>query len=130
MYQTVSNSFTVEQVFLRCSRDAIQVPRIENRVFWVRENYRRVLKIRQNRVPTDPYQVPNNVLKKTAVECRLLDVRTVPNCISLKAGVDRHQRYSYFWLSYTIFSCDTWSMVNKSTAVKRKKSICSSKKFL
>jgi len=38
--------------FLRRFRDPIRVPRI-------RENYHRVPKIRDNRVPTDPYRVPN-----------------------------------------------------------------------
>jgi len=39
------------QGFLRCFRDPIRVPRIENRVTRIRENYHRVPRIRQNRVP-------------------------------------------------------------------------------
>ena len=45
------------RVFLRRFRDPIRVPRI-------RENYHRVPSIRENRVPTDPYRVPNIFLKK------------------------------------------------------------------
>jgi len=37
-------------VFLRRFRDPIWVPRISNRVPRIRENYHRVLKIRENRV--------------------------------------------------------------------------------
>ena len=48
------------QVFLRRFRDPIRVPRI-------RENYHRVPKIWENRVPTDPYRVPNIFLKKTLI---------------------------------------------------------------
>jgi len=39
------------QVFLRRFRDPIWVPRISNRVPRIRENYHRVTKIRENRVP-------------------------------------------------------------------------------
>jgi len=39
------------QVFLRCFRDPIRVPRIENRVHRISENYHRVPKIRENLVP-------------------------------------------------------------------------------
>jgi len=38
-------------VFLRCFRDPIRVPRIENRVPRIRESYHRVRRIRENRVP-------------------------------------------------------------------------------
>jgi len=37
--------------FLRCFRDLIQVPRIENRVPRIREIHRRVPRIRKKRVP-------------------------------------------------------------------------------
>jgi len=37
--------------FLRCFRDLIRVPRIENRVPRIRENYHQVPRIRENRVP-------------------------------------------------------------------------------
>ena len=37
--------------FLRCFRDPIRVPRIENRVTRNGENYHQVLRIRENRVP-------------------------------------------------------------------------------
>jgi len=37
--------------FLRCFRDPIRVPRIENRVPSIIENYQRVHQIRENRVP-------------------------------------------------------------------------------
>ena len=40
-----------KQVFSRCFRGPIRVPRIENRVPWIRENYHRVPRIRENRVP-------------------------------------------------------------------------------
>jgi len=43
--------FHVFQVFLRRFRDPIRVPRIENRVSRSRENYHRVARIRENRVP-------------------------------------------------------------------------------
>jgi len=39
------------QGFLRRFRDPIRVPRISNRVPTIRENYHRVPKIRENRVP-------------------------------------------------------------------------------
>jgi len=50
--------------FLRCFRDPIRVPRIENRVPRIRENFHRVPRIKKNRVPTRPYRVPNSLLKK------------------------------------------------------------------
>jgi len=37
--------------FLRCFRDPDRVPRIENRVPRISENYHRVPRIRENRVP-------------------------------------------------------------------------------
>ena len=37
--------------FLRCFRDPIQVPRFENRVPRIRENYHLVPRTRENRVP-------------------------------------------------------------------------------
>jgi len=44
--------------FLRCFRDLIQVPIIENRVPRIRENYYRVARIRENWVvPTGPHWV-------------------------------------------------------------------------
>jgi len=39
------------QFFLRCFRDPIQVPRIDNRVPRIRENHHRVHRIKENRVP-------------------------------------------------------------------------------
>ena len=50
--------------FLRCFRDPNRVPRIENWIPRIKENYQRVSKIRENRVPTGPYRVPNIFLKK------------------------------------------------------------------
>jgi len=41
----------ITRVFLRHFRDPIRVPRISNRVLRIRENYHRVPKIRENRVP-------------------------------------------------------------------------------
>ena len=41
----------VEQVFSRRFRDPIQIPRISSRVPRISENYYRVPKIRENRVP-------------------------------------------------------------------------------
>ena len=38
------------QGFLRCFRNTIRVPRIENRVPRIRENYHRVPRMRENRV--------------------------------------------------------------------------------
>jgi len=55
---------TNRQGFLRCCRYPIRVPRIENRVPGMRENYHRVPRIKENRVPTGPYRVPNIFLKK------------------------------------------------------------------
>jgi len=52
------------RVFLRRFRDPTRVPRISNRVPRIRENYHRVNKIRENRVPTNPNRVPNIFLKK------------------------------------------------------------------
>jgi len=46
------------QGFLRYFRDPIRVRSI-------RENYHRVPRIRENRVPTGPYWVPNIFLKNT-----------------------------------------------------------------
>jgi len=43
--------YDYKQGFLRCFRDPIRVPRIENRVPRIKENYHRVPKIRENRVP-------------------------------------------------------------------------------
>jgi len=48
------------RVFLRCFRDPIWVPRIENRVPRIRENYDRVPRI----IETNLYRVPNISLKK------------------------------------------------------------------
>jgi len=42
---------TICRVFLRCFRDPIRVPRIENRVPRIRENYHWVPGIKENRVP-------------------------------------------------------------------------------
>jgi len=52
-----TKKFHLVKVFLRRFRDPVWVPRI-------RENYHRVPKISENRVPTDPYRVPNIFLKK------------------------------------------------------------------
>jgi len=56
--------FIPQPGFLRRFRDPIRIPRISNRVPRHRKNYDQVHKIRENRVPTDPYQVPNIFLKK------------------------------------------------------------------
>jgi len=40
------------QVFLRCFRDLIRIPRIKNWVPRIRENYHRVPRIKENWVPT------------------------------------------------------------------------------
>jgi len=53
------------QGFLRCCRNPIRVPRIENGVARIRENNHQVPRIRENRVPTGPYRVPNIFPKKT-----------------------------------------------------------------
>jgi len=45
-------------------KDPIRIPRIENRVPRIRENYHRVSRIRENRVPTGPHRVLNIFLKK------------------------------------------------------------------
>jgi len=50
--------------FLKCFRDRIQVPRIENRVPRIRENYHPIPRISENLVPTSPYRVPNIFLNK------------------------------------------------------------------
>jgi len=54
----------IQVVFLRCFRDPIQFPRIEDRVPRISENYHWVPRIKENRVPTGPYEVPNIFLKK------------------------------------------------------------------
>jgi len=43
--------FAISRVFLRRSRDPNRVPRISNRLSRIRENYHRVPKIRESRVP-------------------------------------------------------------------------------
>jgi len=43
--------FSIKAGFLSCFRDPIRVSRISNRVPRIRENYHRVPKIRENRVP-------------------------------------------------------------------------------
>ena len=51
---TVSAIFYTEyihQEFLRCFRDPIRVPRIEHRVPRIRENYHRIPRFGENRVP-------------------------------------------------------------------------------
>jgi len=50
-YQSLWRNFYALSVFLRCFGDLIRVPRIENWVPRIRENYHRVLRIRENRVP-------------------------------------------------------------------------------
>jgi len=42
----------------------IRVPRIENRLPRITENYHQVPRIRENRVPVGPDRVPNIFLKK------------------------------------------------------------------
>jgi len=83
--------------FLRCFRDPIRVPRIENRVPRIRENYHRVPRIEnrvprirknyhrvprirenralesENRVPTGPYRAPYIFLKKNLIICLLFN---------------------------------------------------------
>jgi len=54
----------IKKIFLKCFRDPIRVPRIENRVTRISENYHWVPRIRENRVPTCRYRVPNIFLKK------------------------------------------------------------------
>jgi len=44
--------------------DPFRVPRIENRVPGIIENYHRVPRIRENRVPRGPYRVTNIFLRK------------------------------------------------------------------
>jgi len=56
--------FAAYRDFLRCFRDPIRVPRIENRVPRIRENSHRVPRNRENRVPVGAYWVPNIFLKK------------------------------------------------------------------
>jgi len=58
-------SLDYNQGFLRCFRDPIRVPRIENRVPRISENDHRVPRIRENRVPKNQYRVPNIFFKKT-----------------------------------------------------------------
>jgi len=55
--------------FLRRFRDPILVPRISNRVPRIRENYHQVPKIRENRVPANPYGVPYIFLKRNCTCC-------------------------------------------------------------
>jgi len=59
--------FILDQGFLRCFRDPVRVPRIENRVTSISENYHRVPRIRENRVPTGPYRVRNIFFKKNCI---------------------------------------------------------------
>jgi len=60
-----SVQFDKSRVFWRRFRDPTWVPRISNRVPRIGENYHRVPKIRENRVPTDTNRVPNIFLKNT-----------------------------------------------------------------
>jgi len=57
----------LQQGFLRWFRDPIQVPRIENRVPRISENYHRVPRIRENRIPTGLYLVSDIFLKRTLI---------------------------------------------------------------
>jgi len=50
-FNIATQRICIGQGFLRCFRDPIRVPRIENRVPRIRENYHRVPRIRENRVP-------------------------------------------------------------------------------
>jgi len=59
--------FASVQVFLRRFRYPIRVPRIENRVPRIRESYHRIPRIKENRVPTGPYRVPNVFLKTNCI---------------------------------------------------------------
>jgi len=45
------SKFDVKPGFFRCFRDTNRVPRIENRVPGIGENYHRVSKIKENRIP-------------------------------------------------------------------------------
>jgi len=59
--------------FLRCFRDPIRVPRIENRVPRIRENYQgKYLNgyCNQVQVPTGPYRPPNIFLEKKPDESK------------------------------------------------------------
>jgi len=56
--------YGIRPAFLRCLRDP---PRIENWVPRIRKNYQ-VPRIRENCLPTGPYQVPNIFLKKTGLD--------------------------------------------------------------
>jgi len=47
LFYFILPGITFVQGFLRCFRDPIQVPRIENRVLGIRENYHWVPKIRE-----------------------------------------------------------------------------------
>jgi len=47
----LNNFIQYSQGFLWCFRDPIRVPRIENRIPRIRENYHRLPEIRGNRVP-------------------------------------------------------------------------------
>jgi len=70
-----------------CFRDPIQVPRIENHVPTIRENYHRVSRIRENRVPR-------------IREIGSLQVHTAYLTFSLKKTV-----YSDFYLDQALVFC-------------------------
>jgi len=63
--------YGVVRVFLRCFKIPIRVPSIENRVHRIKENYHRIPRIKENRVPTGPYQLPNIFLKKNWARLRV-----------------------------------------------------------
>jgi len=106
-----SNRFysTVSRVFLKCFRDPILVPRIKIGSLKYRENYRQVPKIREhrvpiesrNRVPTNPYRVPNIFLKKTLLYLKISELhpftaksQTLRSCQSIYFAklVDTHHQ--------------------------------------
>jgi len=80
---------TLIQFFLRCFKDPIRVPRIENRVPRIRGNYHRVPRIRENWDPT-------------IREIGSLQVHTGYPTFSLKKTFNYKHIYVYFYKKTTI----------------------------
>jgi len=83
--------------------DPIRVPRFKNRVPIISENYHRVPRIRENRVPTGPYRIPNIFLKKTMGHNH--NIFTLIIILNKKVGHHFCQLILLFWLQQKVVPC-------------------------
>jgi len=71
VYRKYAVILEITRVFSRCFRDPIRVPRI-------RENYHRVSRIGENRVPAGPHRLPYISFKKnTEITTKNIKLRTI-----------------------------------------------------